>query len=201
MTTDDSSAASAVESADHPTFAAPWQARVFALAVALTDEDDRDRTWAAFQEELVAEIETADQPSELPDPPSERATTESSYYRAWLAALERFLTDRAVIDADSFSDRAAAFAAGDRDAHEFVTGDPRAHTDRLPEGHADGGHHHDHAGDKQDHDHAGDEHDHDHADGEHDHADGEHHDHIGDEHDHADGEQHHDGEHDHAHDH
>ncbi len=135
---------------EQPTFAAPWQARVFALAVALTDETDRDRTWAAFRGELVAEIEAADRldPSAVSDPailPTDDDQTETAYYRAWLAALERFLSDRGVIDAETFADRAAAFAAGDRDAHEFVTGDPRAHADRLPDGHADGGHHHDHA--------------------------------------------------------
>lgn len=133
----------ASDAPERPTFAAPWQARAFALAVALTEEDDPDRTWQAFQAELVAEIEAADRLDSSADPaalPNDEAT-ESAYYRAWLAALEGFLTDQAVIDADRFADRAAAFAAGDRDAHEFVTGDPRDHADRLPDGHADGGGH------------------------------------------------------------
>ncbi|MFB6193519.1 MAG: nitrile hydratase accessory protein [Halobaculum sp.] len=133
---------------NRPTFAAPWQARAFALAVAVTDEET-DRPWDAFQRELVAEIDRADASVEdiaadgtVPSPGAD-----DDYYRQWLAALERFLTGNDLIDPDTLADRAAAFADGDRDAHEFVHGDPRAHTDHLLDGHAEGGHGHDHDGD------------------------------------------------------
>lgn len=117
---------------DAPTFDAPWQARTFALAVALTDEDDLP--WAEFQSRLVAEVDAADPASE---------DTEGAYYRQWLAALERLLVEDDLLEPGTLADRVAAFEAGDRSAHEFVEGDPHAHADRLPEGHAEG-HGHDH---------------------------------------------------------
>lgn len=120
---------------DGPTFDEPWQARAFALAVALTGEDQRDWTWEEFQRELVSEVE-AD--------PGPAGSDEAVYYRQWLRSLERFLVDRGAVDPDDLLARAAEFEAGERDAHEFVAGDPHAHADRLPEGHADGSHHHDH---------------------------------------------------------
>lgn len=142
---------------DEPTFAAPWQARAFALAVALTDEDSEDRAWDAFQRELVAEIE-ADAPNDAgavaggdgsdgaAEPAGDQALREAedAYYRQWLRALERFLYDRGVVDAAALVARAQEFESGDRDAHEFVDGDPHAHADELPEGHADGSHNHGH---------------------------------------------------------
>jgi hypothetical protein len=142
---------------DEPTFATPWQARAFALAVALTDEESEDRTWDAFQRELVAEIE-ADAPtdtgavasgdgSDRADGRAEdqsRREDEDAYYRQWLRALERFLEDRGVVDAAALVARAREFESGDRDAHEFVDGDPHGHADELPEGHADGSHTHGH---------------------------------------------------------
>ncbi len=120
---------------DGPTFAEPWMARLFALAVALTDEDEAGRAWGDFQRELVAELAAN---------PGAEDGSDADYYEAWLAALERFLTGHDLVDEAALSARAAAFADGDRDAHEFVDGDPHAHADRLPGGHADGTHHHDH---------------------------------------------------------
>jgi nitrile hydratase accessory protein len=126
---------------DAPTFDAPWQARVFALAVALTDEHDvAALTWREFQSRLVAEV---DADREAGDP-------EVAYYRQWLAALEQALVERGVLDPGELAARVDAFEADDRDAHEFVEGDPHAHADRLPEGHADGSHHDDSHHDHED---------------------------------------------------
>lgn len=142
------------DGADPPedrTFDAPWQARAFALAVALTDETDRD--WTAFQSRLVDEIEASTDAD--PDDPDE------TYYRQWLAGLERLLVEEGLVDPGDLRDRVDEFAAGDRSAHEFVTGDPHAHADDLPEGHAEGSDH-DHGGHGEHshgHDHS---HDHDH---------------------------------------
>jgi nitrile hydratase accessory protein len=131
--------------ADAPTFDAPWQARAFALAVALTDEDDLP--WDEFQRRLVEEVD------------ADRETGEDAddvYYRQWLAALERLMVERDLLDPGELTDRIGEFEGGDRSAHEFVDGDPHAHACNLPEGHAEGsdhghghGHGHDHA-----HDHA-----------------------------------------------
>lgn len=138
---------------DDPTFAAPWQARAFALAVALTDEEADGRAWDAFQRELVAEIEAdaadvgahaggdgSDGP-EGADGDQPLREAEDAYYRQWLRALERFLDDRGVVDAEALVARAREFESGARDAHEFVDGDPHAHTADLPDGHAEGSHH------------------------------------------------------------
>jgi nitrile hydratase accessory protein len=123
---------------DAPTFEAPWQARAFALAVALTDEDDDALPWDEFQRRPVEEIDAGD-----------GGADEKTYYRRWLAALERLLVERDRLDPGELTDRVAEFEAGDRSGHEFVEGDPRAHADRLPKGHAEGsGHSHEH-----DHDH------------------------------------------------
>jgi len=120
---------------DGPTFDAPWQARAFALAVALTDERDLD--WERFQSRLVAEMD--DRPADDADDP------DADYYRRWLAALERLLAEEELLAPGELHERVAAFADGDRTAHEFVDGDPRDHVDRLPADHAEGsGHAHDH---------------------------------------------------------
>lgn len=117
---------------DAPTFEAPWQARAFALAVALTDEREAETlTWEEFQSRLVAEV----------DADHEDGDPETVYYRQWLAALERLLVERDVLDPGELAARIDAFEAGDRNAHEFVEGDPHAHADHLPEGRAEGSHH------------------------------------------------------------
>ncbi len=134
------------EDADDPTFAEPWQARAFALAVAATDEDG-EHPWETFQEALVERVPDAEAPS--PESPESIDGDDDEYYRDWLAALEESLTDDA-IDAEALRERALAFERGDRDAHEFVEGDPHEHADSLPEGHADG----------SDHDHGTDGHSH-----------------------------------------
>ena len=54
-----------------PTFAAPWEARAFALAVALRDAGHL--AWPAFAERLATRL------AEEPEHP---------YYERWLAALE-----------------------------------------------------------------------------------------------------------------
>lgn len=126
---------------DGPTFEAPWQARAFALAVAVTDEDDLP--WDAFQSRLAAEVDRDDGPGPTGDAGTDGP--EAAYYRQWLAALERLLVERTALDPGELTDRVAAFERGDRSAHEFVRGDPHGHADRLPEGHAEGSdhdHHH-----------------------------------------------------------
>jgi nitrile hydratase accessory protein len=102
-------------------FETPWQARAFGLAVAFADEHDLE--WSAFQSRLAERIETR------PD----------GYYESWLAATEELLVEAGAVDPGEFEARAAAFAAGNRDASEFVEGWD-----------GDGGHDHDHT---HDHDH------------------------------------------------
>ena len=62
-------------SAEDPTFAAPWEARAFALAVALRDAGHL--AWPVFSDRLAARL------AEEPERP---------YYERWLAALEDVTT-------------------------------------------------------------------------------------------------------------
>lgn len=108
------------EDGDGPTFDAPWQARAFGIATALYD-DGEGFEWSAFQQRLIEEVR-ADDPDLDPDA-ADAASLEEVYYEQWLAALERLLVDRGVIEPGELAERAAAFAAGDRTAEEFVAGE------------------------------------------------------------------------------
>ena len=124
----------ALDDGETPAFHAPWQARAFAIAVALSEDGRYD--WDAFQERLVAEIDRTDGPAR----PADGAASEDVYYRQWLAALERLLVADRLLDPGELTDRAHEFAAGDRDASEWVEGE---------HDHDHNGHEHDH----EDHDH------------------------------------------------
>ena len=67
--------------ADGPVFREPWEAQAFAMAVALHDRGVF--TWSEWAETLGAEIKRA-QAAGDPD-------TGDTYYRHWLAALERIV--------------------------------------------------------------------------------------------------------------
>ncbi|MFB6299488.1 MAG: nitrile hydratase accessory protein [Halobacteriales archaeon] len=114
---------------DAPTFHAPWQARAFAIAVALTD-DDADMEWQDFQGRLVEMVQ-----SEAVD---DSENPEEVYYRQWLRALERLLVEEGILTEAEFRTRTVEFAAGDRDASEFVEGD-RGHDHAHDHDHS---HHH-----------------------------------------------------------
>jgi nitrile hydratase alpha subunit/nitrile hydratase accessory protein len=128
---------------DRPTFDAPWQARAFAVAVALTDEQ---YPWETFQRRLVEEVER----DGVRDAVGEKDTDpERAYYEQWLRALERFVVEEGLLTSEEFHRRAAEFDAGDRDAHEFVEGDPHGHVDGHEHAHKHGHDHH--HGDQHDH--------------------------------------------------
>lgn len=112
----DSDTLPALEAADRPTFYAPWQARAFAVAVALSEDGAYE--WPTFQDRLAAEIERTEPADDVVEPEA----AEDRYYRQWLAALERLLVTDGVLEADELTDRARAFADGDRDASEWVDG-------------------------------------------------------------------------------
>jgi nitrile hydratase accessory protein len=57
-------------------FEAPWQGRVFAMALAVVERLGLD--WGEFQRRLIVEID---------------AHPEAPYYESWLAALERLALD------------------------------------------------------------------------------------------------------------
>ena len=86
-------------------FEAPWEGRIFAMAVALSN--GAHYSWDAFRDRLVSEIAIA-----------EEAGDSSSYYERWLASFERLLLEEQLIGADELDDRTAEFAAGVYDEHE-----------------------------------------------------------------------------------
>jgi nitrile hydratase accessory protein len=79
-------------------FAAPWESRVFGMAVAL--HDDAAYPWDEFRDRLIAEIARA-----------EAAGEASTYYERWLAALERLLVERGWVDPAALDVRTAEIAA------------------------------------------------------------------------------------------
>jgi nitrile hydratase accessory protein len=88
------------------TFAEPWEARAFAIALALSG--GKRFSWDEFRDRLIAEIAQADAASE------DRAggdTKRGQYYECWLAALEQVLRAKSLLGAEEIDRRAAAIAA------------------------------------------------------------------------------------------
>jgi nitrile hydratase alpha subunit/nitrile hydratase accessory protein len=117
---------------EDPTFRAPWQARAFAVAVALAD---REYDWPVFRNRLVSKLDHDRVPA--------AADTEASYYERWLSALEAVAIDRDLLSVPELRARAAEFDAGDRTAQEFIEGDQSSHSHDHSHDH-DHDHRHDH---------------------------------------------------------
>ena len=82
-----------------PVFREPWQAQAFALAVELSEAGHF--TWAEWAEALGAEIKAA-QAAGDPD-------LGDTYYRHWLAALERLAVEKGIVPRDDLRDRRDAW--------------------------------------------------------------------------------------------
>lgn len=103
-----------------PSFDEPWQARAFAIAVALADSDEEGSyDWSSFNAEFVAELDDIDPLT---------GDIENTYYVEWIDALESLLLADGVITETEYEQRTSEFKVGDRDASEFVEGDPHDHT-------------------------------------------------------------------------
>lgn len=83
-----------------PAFAEPWQAQAFALAVKL--QDDGHFTAGEWAEALGREIKAAQARGDPDDG--------STYYRHWLAALRRLLSDKGLLGEGDVEARKAAWA-------------------------------------------------------------------------------------------
>ncbi len=83
-------------------FEAPWQARAFGMAVALSEAGLFP--WEEFRRSLIAEIAAAD-----------ARGGEFRYYDAWLAALESVVTAHDVVRADELEETTFQFEFGERD--------------------------------------------------------------------------------------
>jgi nitrile hydratase accessory protein len=76
-----------------PVFGAPWEAQAFALALALHDKGLF--TWPEWAAALSGAIKSA-QAAGDPD-------TGQTYYRHWLAALERIITEKGITTAEALA--------------------------------------------------------------------------------------------------
>jgi nitrile hydratase accessory protein len=93
---------------DGPVFKEPWEAQAFAIALALHERGVF--TWPEWAATLGAEIKRA-QAAGDPD-------TGETYYRHWLAALERLVAEKGVTDAGALARyRDAWDHAADRTPH------------------------------------------------------------------------------------
>lgn len=82
-------------SEDGPTFAEPWQAQAFAMAVRLHEQGHFTWTeWAAALAERIADAGPDDR---------------SDYYEHWLATLERVVADRALLSPTELDERRDAW--------------------------------------------------------------------------------------------
>jgi len=83
-------------------FQAPWEGRIFGMAVALHEGEILD--WDEFRACLIAEIGAATARGEV-----------EVYYERWLAAFEGWLVQRGLIGVDELAERTEEFEFGERD--------------------------------------------------------------------------------------
>jgi nitrile hydratase accessory protein len=83
-----------------PVFAEPWEAQVFALAVKLSEQGHF--TWKEWASALADELKAAADRGEPDDG--------SHYYHYWLAALERLVTAKGLMDRAELETRKEAWA-------------------------------------------------------------------------------------------
>src|SRR5215470_17113318 len=72
-------------------FQAPWERKVFAVAVTLCEQGGLE--WEEFRARLIAAIATAEHVAG----PHAHTSTLPSYYESWLAALEKLLREKGMI--------------------------------------------------------------------------------------------------------
>jgi nitrile hydratase accessory protein len=83
-----------------PVFGAPWEAQAFALTVALHERGVF--SWPEWAQALAGAIRDAQAGGDPDDG--------STYYRHWLAALERLVAAKGVAGPDGLGERRAAWA-------------------------------------------------------------------------------------------
>lgn len=81
-------------------FAEPWQAQAFAMAVRLSEQGHF--TWPEWAAALACELKAAADRGEPDDG--------SHYYQYWLAALERLVMSKALLNPEEMLDRKEAWA-------------------------------------------------------------------------------------------
>ena len=93
---------------DGPVFREPWEAQAFAMALTLHERGMF--TWSEWAAALADEIKRAQRAGD-PD-------TGETYYRHWVAALERIVAEKGVTDPENLArTRAAWTRAAERTPH------------------------------------------------------------------------------------
>lgn len=87
-------------------FHAPWEARAFGLAVALSEQ--KHYAWEEFRQALITSIGEWEAKHTTDDP-------EWSYYDRWLLALERIVLKSKLISDTELATRTAEFLTGKRE--------------------------------------------------------------------------------------
>src|SRR5262245_53883487 len=96
---------------DGPVFRAPWEAHAFAMALALQQKGVFGWSeWAAALGEEIKKAQAAGDPD-----------TGETYYRHWLAALERIVAEKGLASALALAQH---YDAWDRAAHRTPHGTP-----------------------------------------------------------------------------
>ena len=85
---------------DEPVFSEPWQAQAFAMTLALHRQGLF--SWPEWADTLAAEIAAAQAGGD--------ADLGDTYYRHWLAALERLMAAKGLTTADELEDHRQAWA-------------------------------------------------------------------------------------------
>jgi nitrile hydratase accessory protein len=96
---------------DGPVFREPWEAQAFAMVLDLYDKGHF--TWFEWVQRLSAEIAAAKERGE--------ADFGDTYYRHWLAALEKLLAAKGLSSAEELADRRDQWAEAD---HHRGFGEP-----------------------------------------------------------------------------
>ncbi|HLH71495.1 MAG TPA: nitrile hydratase accessory protein [Candidatus Dormibacteraeota bacterium] len=84
-------------------FEAPWQGRAFGLAVSLHQQGSYD--WEDFRQRLIAQIQAS----------GCEGGPQPGYYEHWLAALERLVLERGLVDQEELEHRVQEYRSGLRD--------------------------------------------------------------------------------------
>ena len=94
--------------ADGPVFREPWEAQAFAMTLALHERGLFNwNEWTAVLGDKIKRAQTMGDPD-----------TGETYYRHWLAALERIVSEKGVADSTSLARTRAAWAhAASRTPH------------------------------------------------------------------------------------
>ena len=94
--------------AEGPVFREPWEAQAFAMALALNQRGLF--TWSEWAQTLADEIRRAQSAGDL--------DTGETYYRHWMATLERLVTEKRIADTGTLARyRDAWDHAADRTPH------------------------------------------------------------------------------------